>query len=91
MNIKPEDTQAAIDQARRWRVENGYAGRGGVVVLFDGQVQGWVDRLRDPGHWRPGCIAIDEVGHCWHSQGGNVQDGAAIWAPVTIDDIHNYD
>jgi hypothetical protein len=37
-----------IDVARRWREENGYCGRGGVIVLFKGNVQSWVDALRNP-------------------------------------------
>lgn len=30
-----------IDIARDWRQANGYVGRGGVVVLFKGEVQSW--------------------------------------------------
>jgi hypothetical protein len=62
-----------------WRQENGYQGRGGVVVLFDGEVQGWCNQLRDPDHWRPGCIAIDEVGQHWEAVGGNSVNGATDW------------
>lgn len=55
-------TRYAAFAARRWREQWSYVGRGGVVVLFGGEVQGWVNTLRDPGHWRPGCIAVDEKG-----------------------------
>ena len=51
-----------IAVARRWREENGYVGRGGVIVLFEGDVQSWVNALRNPEHWLPGCVAIDEDG-----------------------------
>ena len=68
-----------VEQALKWREQNGYTGRGGVVVIFEGKVQGWVNRLRDPYHWQPGCVAIDEEGHCWHARGGNSQNGAIVW------------
>lgn len=48
--------------ARQWRDQHGYSGRGGVVVVYQGEVSGWVDRLRDPGSWQPGCVAVDEGG-----------------------------
>lgn len=68
--------------AHRWRQENGYVGRGGVVVLYGGEVQSWVDALRNPEHWRPGCIAVDEVGNRWMTVAGTVSDGALMWLPV---------
>jgi hypothetical protein len=63
----------------QWRQENGYQGQGGVVVLFDGEVQGWCNQLRDPDHWRPGCIAVDESGQHWEAVGGNSVNGAIDW------------
>ena len=69
--------------AKNWRAENGYAGRGGVVVIFDGVVNGWVNELRDPDHWSPGCIAVDESGGQWISVGGNEQCGALRWETVS--------
>jgi hypothetical protein len=62
-----------------WRNDNGYKGRGGVIVLFDGEVQGWCNQLRDPDHWRPGCIAVDETGQHWEAVGGNATLGAYNW------------
>jgi hypothetical protein len=70
-----------VDVARRWREENGYVGRGGVVVLFNGEVQSWVNVLRNPGHWQPGCIAVDEAGRTWTTIAGNEGDGALMWLP----------
>ncbi|WP_235993901.1 hypothetical protein [Paraburkholderia solitsugae] len=49
-----------LEIARRWREQNGYAGRGGVIVLFHGEVQSWVNELRNREQWQPGCVAIDE-------------------------------
>lgn len=72
-----EDLQAA----QEWRTRRGYTGRGGVVVVFDGIVQGWVDTLRDPEAWRPGCVAVDEIGCSWLAIGGNDQNGASTWMP----------
>lgn len=42
-----------IKLAQRWRQKHGYDGRGGVVVVFDGVVQGWVNEIRNPEHWQP--------------------------------------
>lgn len=68
-----------IDIANRWRKVNGYAGRGGVVVVFNGEVQSWVNQLRNPEHWQPGCIAVVEQGHPWTAIVGNERDGALMW------------
>jgi hypothetical protein len=48
-------------------------------VLFDGEVQGWVNTLRNPDHWQPGCIAVDEDGRTWTTIAGNERDGALTW------------
>jgi integrase len=39
-----------VEVASHWRKEQGYVGRGGVVVLFHGEAQGWVNKLRNPEH-----------------------------------------
>jgi len=67
--------------ARRWREQWGYVGRRGVVVLLDGEVQSWVNELRNPEHWQPGCIALDEDGKGWTAIAGNTQDGSLMWLP----------
>ncbi|WP_244131269.1 hypothetical protein [Burkholderia gladioli] len=71
-----------IATAHRWRQENGYVGRSGVVVLYSGEVQGWVNVLRNPEHWRPGCIAVDEAGRQWMTVAGTEREGALLWLPV---------
>ena len=69
------------ETARAWRARNGYIGRGGVIVVFDGLAQGWVNELRDPESWRPGCVAVDETGHSWIATGGDDRNGASTWMP----------
>ena len=70
-----------IEMVHRWREENRYIGRDGVIVLFDGKVQSWVNELRNPEHWQPGCVAIDEQGRSWTTIAGNESDGALMWLP----------
>ena len=70
-----------IDEARRWREQWGYVGRGGVMVVFEGNVQGWVNELRNPEHWQPGCVEVDEQGRSWTTIAGNERDGALMWLP----------
>jgi len=70
-----------LEAAQEWRVRHNYIGRGGVIVVFDGVVQGWVDELRNPEAWRPGCMAVDETGRSWVAIGGNDQHGALTWMP----------
>lgn len=67
--------------AQSWREQWGYVGRGGVVVVLNGEVQSWVNVLRNPEHWRPGCIAIDESSRSWTSIIGTEADGALLWLP----------
>jgi hypothetical protein len=73
-----------IAAARRWRERWGYTSRGGVVVVLDGEVQSWVKELRNPGHWQPGCIAVDEAGKSWTAIAGDIQGGALMWLPNEI-------
>jgi len=69
-------------KAQQWREHNGYTGKGGVVVLFEGKVSGWMNELRDPQGWEPGCIALDEQGKAWQSVGGDAYNGAERWEPL---------
>jgi hypothetical protein len=71
-----------FDLATKWRLEHDYTGKGGVIVIHDGVVNSWVNELRDPGHWQPGCIACDESGKLWVAAGGNASSGAERWDPV---------
>lgn len=78
MDIEPINP---VQIAHRWREREGYVGRGGVVVVFAGQAAGWMNELRDPQNWEPGCIAVDEAGNTWTATGGEPQNGATRWMP----------
>ncbi len=65
--------------AREYRREWGKSKAGGFVVFFGREPQGWIDQLRNPEHWRPGCVAIDDEGKRWIAMGGNNYDGASEW------------
>lgn len=60
-----------IDAAHCWREQRGYVGAGGVVVIFSDEVQGWVNELRDPHHWVPGCFAVNESGQVFQTVAGD--------------------
>ena len=75
-------SETNTQKANQWRKENGYTQKGGVIVLFNGKVQGWVNELRDPQSWQPGCIAVDESGRKWLAAGGDSYTGAKIWKPA---------
>lgn len=55
----------------------------GVVVLYRGEPQSWVNRLRDPQSWCPGCIAIAADGTCYRAIGGDDYNGATGWERLT--------
>lgn len=73
---------SVVHLATKWRQERGYIGRGGVVVIYRGEVQSWVNELRDPTHWVAGCIAVDEAGQQWQTIAGNEVSGALMWLPL---------
>ncbi|EAB3413510.1 antirestriction protein ArdR [Salmonella enterica] len=51
----------------------------GVVLIWEGRVYGWKDKLRDARHERPGAVAVDCHGNVFRAEGGNDYDGAAVW------------
>lgn len=64
---------------------------GGVVVLSIGPteegtqevtVDGWMNELRDPEHWIPDCIAVDEQDQFFKAVGGDDYNGATEWVPI---------
>ena len=50
------------------------------MVVFDGRAASWMNELRDPQHWEPGCIGMDEAGNT-SATGGDPQNGATRWMP----------
>lgn len=54
----------------------------GVVVIFDSAVCGWMNELRDPQKWEPGCIAVDIDSRAYIARGGNAYDGASTWVAL---------
>lgn len=77
------DYMKAIESEKARRKSDGkdYAS-GGVFVFLNSECQGWMNELRDPHKWIPGCIAVDESGRMWESIGGNDQDGAETWQEI---------
>ncbi|AEA66043.1 hypothetical protein [Burkholderia gladioli] len=75
------DAKRMIDDSRRYREQEALLGKGGVVVFFQGEIQGWVNKLRNPEHWQAGCIAVDEQGLSWTAIAGTEYDGALMWLP----------
>jgi hypothetical protein len=71
-----------IELAHQWRTEQGYDDRGGVVVLYQGEVQSWCAELPSAKDWVSGCVAVDEAGRIWQTIAGNDQDGALMWLPL---------
>ncbi len=55
--VKTRKRMNPIEVARHYREDDQRVG--GVVVLFEGEVQGWVNTQRNPENWRPCCIAVD--------------------------------
>ncbi|MBW6123144.1 antirestriction protein ArdR [Pseudomonas aeruginosa] len=67
--------------ADQWRATN-QQHPGGVVLLWQGQVYGWKDRLRDAAHEQPGAYAVDDAGHVFVAEGGDEYNGAKCWVAV---------
>lgn len=70
-----------IEIANAWRTEHGYVGRGGVIIIFGGTADAWMNQLRNPERWQPGCVAVDESGKTWTAFAGDEQNGALMWLP----------
>lgn len=67
--------------ATRWRCDNpGH--EEGVVLIWNGQVYGWKNYLRNADHEQPGAIAVDPEGHVFVAEGGSDYDGAKGWVAM---------
>lgn len=66
--------------AKKYRSEIGR--HDGVVIIFDGEISGWMNELRNPERWIPGCIAIDSHDRSFRAVGGSKYDGAKDWKEI---------
>lgn len=80
----PALNSQSIQLAKEYWAENPHV-KGGVVVLYNAEPCGWINQLRNPESWRPGCVAVDEHGNQWEAQGGTDQGGAERWEPMVIE------
>lgn len=81
--MKQCDVVKARDLASQYLEQRPQLNASGVVILFEGQAVGWMNVLRDPSHWEPGCLAVDGAGAVYKAVGGNVRDGAKSWQLVS--------
>lgn len=51
----------------------------GIVLIWNNEVYGWKDELRNPESERPNAIAVDTQGQVYVAEGGNDYDGAERW------------
>ncbi|HHH0405314.1 TPA: antirestriction protein ArdR [Yersinia enterocolitica] len=68
-----------IKTANVWRKQNPEHADSGVVLIWNDEVYGWKNSLRDPQDEQPGAIAVDIVGGVFVAEGGNCDDGANAW------------
>ncbi|KPG82213.1 antirestriction protein ArdR [Pseudomonas sp. RIT-PI-o] len=70
--------------ATKWRASN-QEHLGGVVLVWEGEVYGWKNELRDPESERPGAYAVDKAGLIFKAEGGDDYNGAKTWVAVDPD------
>lgn len=63
----------ATDFRDTWAKTEGY------IVIFEGEVSGWISGLHSSSDWRPGAIAVSADGDIYQAQGGNDSEGALSW------------
>ncbi len=81
-HLTPETADKNRSSAEYWREETGHRYQGGLVIVFRGEATDWINELRDPNHWEPGVIAVDEHGNQYQAIGGDSYNGATSWQPV---------
>lgn len=70
--------------ARAWRDRQpANRANAGVVLIWEDEVYGWKNALRNAECERPGGIAVDVDGNLFIAEGGNDQDGAVCWVVKT--------
>jgi hypothetical protein len=70
--------------ATKWRTGN-QEHPGGVVLVWECEVYGWKDELRDPESERPGAYAVDKAGLVFKAEDGDDYNGAKAWVAVDPD------
>lgn len=70
--------------AGKWRASNPKY-QGGIVLVWEGEVYGWKNELRDPASERPGAYAVDKAGLVFKAEGGDAYNGAIAWVAVDPD------
>lgn len=69
--------------AAKWRKEQPETRAAtGVVLIWEGEVYGWKDVLRDAAHEQPGAVAVDAKGCVFRAEGGDAYNGAKCWVAV---------
>ena len=69
--------------AANWRAEQPESrANTGVVLIWQGVVYGWKDKLRDAAHEQTGAVAVDVDGHVFVAEGGDADNGAKCWVAV---------
>ena len=74
-------TAKELKRVAAYRKPRDYTGKG-IVIVYMGEVGGWMNELRDPQKWCPGCVAIDTEGNQWRATGGDDYNGAKIWEQI---------
>lgn len=75
--------EALRSTAAKWRACN-QEHREGVVLVWEGEVYGWKNELRDPASERPGAYAVDKAGLVFKAEGGDEYNGANAWVAVDL-------
>lgn len=68
--------------AKEWRQRWNETGTGGVVIVYEGQVQGFTNTLRHPSAWPQGTWAVEENGRCFIAVGGDDTEYGEEWREV---------
>jgi|GEM_PF-2245778 len=84
-HLTPESAARNIEISEQWRSETHYTPQlvGGYVIVYAGQVAGWIAQLRDANHWEPGVIAVGVRGSQYKAVGGDPYNGAESWQLVS--------
>ena len=79
--IKKTMARELISMAEQYRLNVPHNLKDGVVVIYKKKVVGWMNKIKDPHVWKPGCFAVNKAGRIWVSVGGSQDEGAESWQP----------